>query len=86
MFPRISSLASPSPTALNYATPPRSTPHHMSQNTPDSLSRPNHATKALNFVFDGGEKLRAFVAWFGLLRLSGVFWDIWWGVERGGVA
>ena len=49
MFPRISSLASPSPTPLNYATPPRSTPHHISQNTPDNLSRANHATKALNF-------------------------------------
>ena len=49
MFPRISTLASPSPTLLNYSTPPRSTPQHVSQNTPESLGRPNHATKALNF-------------------------------------
>ena len=49
MFPRISSLASPSPSALNYATPPRSTPHHLSQSTPESINRANHASKALNF-------------------------------------
>ena len=49
MFPRISTLASPSPTPLNYSTPPRSTPHHLSQSTPESLIKQNHATKALNF-------------------------------------
>ena len=49
MFPRISTLASPSPTALNYSTPPRSTPQNPSQNTPESLIKANHATKALNF-------------------------------------
>ena len=49
MFPRISTLASSSPTTLNYSTPPRSTQHHISQNTPENLTRHNHATKALNF-------------------------------------
>ena len=34
---------------------------------------------------DGEEKLSAFVAWFALIRLSGVFWEGFCGVERGGV-
>ena len=34
----------------------------------------------------GDEKLRAFEAWLALLIFSGVLWERWWGVERGGVA
>ena len=49
MFPRISTLSSPSTTALNYSTPPRSTHQTFSQNTPENIGGSTHATKALNF-------------------------------------